>query len=99
MFDGVECSGFTECCGDIAAETMAAVCSSVSEQSGLSDWEVAGVVIGVLIACLLLASLACYCSNQQALRDQFKRAQATNPYTQSIVQEEADDRNGKAPRE
>ena len=37
VFDGVECSGFTECCGAIEAEAKAAVCSAASEMRRNKD--------------------------------------------------------------
>lgn len=84
-FDGETCSGYTGCCGMIEQETHAAVCHAVSGSSGLSNGEVVGVMMGLIIAVLLITSLACYCSNQQAIRQQFKRTQRANPYTRSIV--------------
>ena len=81
-FDGDVCSGYTGCYGLLEPETRAAVCKDdVSHNSGMSDGEIAGIIIGVLFGLMLFASLVCYCQNQRKLRDQFNRANTPNPYT------------------
>ena len=93
-FDGETCQGLVQCCGLLEQETRNALCSDVDDNDdGLSDWEVAGVTIGVFFGLLLIASLICYCQNQRTLRDQFKRATATNPYTQSLT-DDNDEKKG-----
>jgi len=90
-FDGVTCAGgsmptpspLEECCGDVAVETHAAVCEAGSP-SGLSNGEVVGVLIGVIIAVLLITSLACYCSNQRAVREHVEK-QKGNAYSQPLA--------------